>query len=263
MGSASRTALATGVAALAAANGVTLTTGEELLAAARAIDGSSQLRALLSDPTLDATDRNGLVETVFASLGAATRELLGGLTASRWSNGAQLVDGVEELGIRAIAKAQATTTDIVSELFAVDAAVRSDVELELALGSKLAAPGARAAVVDGLLAKQGSPATIAIVEHLVRSPRGRRIGALLQHTAQIVAETAGGIVARVTVAAPLSAAQERSLTADLATQFGGAPRIQYIVDPAVIGGVRVRVGDTVIDGTLATRLADLRLQLAG
>jgi len=262
MGSASRTALGAGVAALAAAKGVTLATGEELLAAARAIDGSAQLRALLSDPTLGAKDREGLVAKAFASLGASAKELLGGLATSRWSNAAQLVDGVEEIGIRAIAQAE-QRADIVAELFAVERAVSSDAELELALGSKLASSEAKAAVVTRLLARQGSPATVAIVRHLVQSPRGRRIGALLRRAAQIVADVAGGVVATVTVAAPLSAEQQRALTADIAERFGKEPRIQVITDPAVLGGVRVRVGDTVIDGTVASRLADLRLQLAG
>jgi len=262
MGSASRTALRDGVAALAAAKGVTLATGEELLAAARAIDGSAQLRALLSDPTLDAKDRLRLVEAAFGSLGATSRELLGGLAASRWSSPQQLVDGIEEIGIRAIAKAE-TKADIVAELFALDRAVRSDAELELALGSKLASPAAKGEVVERLLARRGSPATTAIVSHLVRSPRGRRIGTLIKRAADIVADAEGSVVATVTVASPLSAAQQRSLAADLAARFGREPRVQVVVDPAVIGGVRVRIGDTVIDGTIASRLADLRLQLAG
>ncbi|OJX65665.1 MAG: hypothetical protein BGO95_04260 [Micrococcales bacterium 73-13] len=262
MGSASRTALATGVAALADARGVTLATGEELLAAARAIDGSSQLRALLADPTLGAEERSALVGRVFGSLGESATRLLGGLAASRWSSPAQLVDGVEEIGIRAIAAAE-TDTDIVAELFAVERAVAGDAELEFALGSKLAAPAAKAEVVDRLLARQGSAATTAIVRHLVQSPRGRRIGALLRGAAAIVADAAGTLVATVTVAAPLSAEQQRALVADLTERFAREPRVQYLTDPAVLGGVRVRVGDTVIDGTIASRLADLRLRLAG
>jgi len=262
MGSASRTALGAGIAALAAAKGVTLATGEELLAAARAIDSSAQLRALLADPTLDPKERGSLVNKVFGSLGSSATELLGTLTASRWSNPNELVDGIEEIGIRAIAQSE-SGSDIVGEIFAVERAVSSDPELELALGSKLAAPAAKAAVVSRLLAQQGSPATTAIVRHLVQSARGRRIGALLRRTAAIVADVSGTVIATVTVAAPLTASQQDSLIADLTARFGREPRIQYLTDPAVIGGVRVRVGDTVIDGTIAARLADLRLQLAG
>jgi len=262
MGSATRIAIERGVEALGQAQGVTLATGEQLLAAARAIDGSAQLRALLADPTLDPADRSALVDRVFGSLDATAAELLKGLASSRWSTPEQFVGGVEEIGIRAIARAE-RSADIVAELFALDRAVSSDAELELALGSKLAAPEAKAEVVSKLLATHGSPATIAIARHLVQSPRGRRIGALVRRAAEIVADEHDAIVATVTVARPLAPQQQASLEADLAARFGRKPRIQYLIDPNVIGGVRVRVGDTVIDGTIASRLADLRLQLAG
>jgi len=262
MGSASRTALAAGVDALAAAKGVTLATGEQLLAAARAIDGSPQLRALLADPAVEAPEKTALVARIFGALDGTASGLLATLVGSRWSSPAQLVDGIEEVGIRAIAGA-AGSVDVESELFAVRRAVSSDAELELALGSKLAAPQEKAGVVSRLLAGKAGAATLAIVSHLVQSPRGRRVGALLDRAADVVADAAGSVIATVTVAAPLSASQQRSLSAALAARFGRTPRIQYVTDPAVLGGVRVQVGDTVIDGTVASRLADLRLQLAG
>ena len=261
MGSASRTALAAGLRALDASAGVDLVAGQQLLAAARAIDESAQLRSLLSDPTLAAGDRIAIVGRVFGSFGGAARGLLDGLAASRWSSPAELVDGVEEVGVRAIARS--TDADVTGELFAVERAVSSEAELELALGSKLSAPEARAAVVTRLLSGKASPATLAIVRHLVLSPRGRRIGGMLRHAAEGVADVGGSVVATVTVAAPLNTQQESQLIADLTARLGRPPRIQYLQDPAVLGGVRVRTGDIVIDGTVASRLAALRLQLAG
>lgn len=262
MGSASRSALEAGIVALDAADGVTLVVGEELLAAARAVDSSAQLRAMLSDPTLASEDRAALVARVFGTLSVTTRSLLSALAGSRWSNSGQLVDGIEEIAIRGIARAQADV-DIVGELFAVERAVSSNAELELALGSKLASGDAKAALAAKLLHAQGSETTAVIVRHLVRSPRGRRIGAMLRQAAEVVADVAGAVVARVTVAAPLAAERQAALESDLTRRFGRTPRIQYLIDPSALGGVRIRVGDTVIDGTIASRLADLRLQLAG
>ncbi|MCS0500697.1 F0F1 ATP synthase subunit delta [Protaetiibacter mangrovi] len=263
MGSATRAALAAGAAELAAAKGTTLETGEQLLAAARALDSSAQLRSLLADPAVEPTEKKALIGRIFSTLSPAATELLAGLASSRWSTASDLVDGVEEIGIRAIAGAAPSADAIVGELFALERAASSDAELELALGSKLAEPAAKAALVSKLLAKSGSAGTLAIARHLVQSPRGRRIGALLGGAADIVADAAGSIVATVTVAAPLAAAQQATLETQLTQRLGRTPRLQYLIDPAVIGGVRVQVGDTVIDGTIATRLADLRLQLAG
>ena len=97
----------------------------------------------------------------------------------------------------------------------------------------------------------------------MQSPRGRRIGELLSGAAEAVAQAAHRQTATVTAAAPLSAAQQKRLAAALTVQYGIETRLDVIVDPAVLGGLRVQVGDEVVDGTVSARLTDLRLQLAG
>lgn len=262
MGSASRVALEAAKQALAAEKGVTRATGEQLLSAGRDIEGSSQLRSLLADPSIEVADKNGLIARIFGSLDAPATRLLGSLTSSRWSNSGQLLDGIEQVGIRAIAGAAKSST-IEAELFEVARAVSSDADLELALGSKLGAPGEKAALVDRLLGAKADPGTVSIVRHLVQSPRGRRIGELLSSAAETVADASDAFVATVTAAQPLTAAQLTRLTATLTAQYGRTPRVAVRIDPAVLGGLRVQVGDNVVDGTVASRLTDLRLQLAG
>lgn len=261
MGSASRVALEAAKKALASATGVTLTTGEHLLSAGRDIAGSSQLRALLADPSVAAAEKSALIARIFGSIDPAAAKLLGALAASRWSDPDELIDGIEQVGIRAIA--DSSDASIESELFAFSRAVSSDPELELAVGSKLGDPAEKAALVDRLLGGKAAPGTLAIIRHLVQSPRGRRIGRLLSTAAETVADASGGIVATVTAAAPLTAAQLQKLSSTLQQQYGREPRVAVRIDPAVIGGLRVQVGDDVIDGTVASRLTELRLQLAG
>jgi F-type H+-transporting ATPase subunit delta len=268
MGSASRVALEAAKSALAKAKGVTRGTGEQLLSAARDIDGSTQLRALLADPSVEVAEKSALIGRIFSSLDAAAASLLGELVSTRWSNSEQLIDGIEQVGIRAIATASngsgsPDNAGLEAQLFEVSRAVSSDPELELALGSTLGAPEQKAALADRLLAKKADPGVQAIVRHLVQSPRGRRIGELLGSAASTVADAGGSFVAIVTAAAPLTAAQLATLASTLTTQYGREPRIAVRVDPAVLGGLRVQVGDEVIDGTIASRLTELRLQLAG
>lgn len=262
MGSASREALTAAKDALVAERSLTRATGEQLLAAQRGIASSPQLLSLLADPAVEPAEKSALIGRIFSSLEPAASRLLGVLTAARWSSSGQLLDGVEELGIRAIARAT-SGADLEAELFAFDRAVSSDAELELAVGSKLGDPAGKAALVERLLGGKADPATVAVVRHLVQSPRGRRIGALLATAARYVADEAGAMVATVTAAAPISAAQRATLGRILAERYGREPRINLVIDPAIVGGLRVQVGDDVIDGTVASRIADLRLQLAG
>ncbi len=263
MGSASRVALATATQKLAAAKGVSLATGEQLLAAGRAVESSAQLRSALADPAVDAKRKSELLGKIFGKLDKAAAALLNDIVESRWSNADELVDGIEEIGIRAVSLAAGADAGIEGELFAFGRAVTSDAELELAVSSKLGDPAAKAELVSKLLTGKAGEATIVIARHLVQSPRGRRIGALLKRAADIVASANGAVVATVTAAAPLSAAQLAGLEKTLSGRDGRAVRVNLNIDPTIVGGLRVQIGDDVIDGTVASRLADLRIRLAG
>jgi F-type H+-transporting ATPase subunit delta len=79
----------------------------------------------------------------------------------------------------------------------------------------------------------------------------------------VVASQSGQTVATVHAAQPLPDAQVERLQNALSATYGTRIRINQVVDPAVLGGLRVQVGDDVIDGSIASRITDLRLQLAG
>jgi F-type H+-transporting ATPase subunit delta len=266
MGSATREALSSALAAFAglSSGAVTLQLTEELFAANRVIGDSSQLRALLSDPSIEPDQKKAAIAAVFGSaVHETTQQLLSVVAGSRWSSSHDLLEGIAELGYRAAAESAGTTISVDSELFAFATAVSSDDELELAVGSKLDDGGAKVKLVERLLSKTASPQTLAIVRHIVQMPGGRRIGAALQHAASIVADQAGLSIATVTSAAPIAPAQLARLQKGLAASHGRELRINQVIDPSIIGGLRVQVGDDVIDGTVANKLSELRLQLAG
>jgi len=263
MGSATREAITAANAALAEQGTVDLATGEQLLAAALVVNGSHELRAALADDTAKDADRKGIVDAVFGKYTKAAKGVLVALATSRWSSEDDLVAGIEELGIRALASSAAEGTTIDTELFEFGTAVASDSELELALGSKLGGVDGKLSLVDSLLSGKASEQTIAIVKALLAQPRGRRIAELIRYAATIVADESGLGIATVTVATPLDADQQKRLSAALSSQYGRDIRLNEIVDPAILGGMRVQVGAEVIDGTISNRISSLRLQLAG
>ena len=264
MRAATRQALAASRAALEAARPtLSLQVGEELFAASRLIGETPALRTALTETAVEPEDKRSIVGRVFASLSAPARSVLTTVVSNDWSSPDDLLAGIEELGIRAIAASAPAGGNIENELFAFGAVVGRNAEVELALSNKLASGDAKARLVNTLLTGKASEETLAIARHLVRQPRGRRIGELVRSAAKTVADESGLQIATVTSAAPITADQLARLQTRLTTQYGRPVGIHWVLDPQVLGGLRIQVGDDVVDGSIASRLNDLRLQLAG
>lgn len=263
MGSATTHALAAAHAALGEIAGIDLGVAGDLFEAARAIAGSSHLRSALADASAPAEARRRVVTDVFGpAVSAPVITLLSAVVDQRWSSASDLVDGIEELAVRA-ASVAAADADLERELFQVSGVVTANPELELALGSRIGDPTAKGALITSILGGRTSPATALIVTALVRNSRGRRVRQVLNHAIDVVADQRGRTVATVTAASPLSAAQSERLVAALSARYGVPITLNAVVDPRVVGGMRVQVADDLIDASVATRIADLRQRLAG
>lgn len=261
MGSATTQARAASVAALNAASGVDLDVARELFAAARALGDAPQLSGALAAAAAPVAARQKVVADVFGAYAPTTVTLLDAVAAERWSSPADLVEGIEELAVRAASIAE-PATDVAGELFEVSRTVAANPELELALGSRLGDPSAKSALIETLLAGRAGVATVLIASSLVRQPRDRRVRSLLTWAKELVAEQRGRIVSTVYSAVALSDAQVARLGASLGQRYGGQVELNVVVDPTVVGGLRVEIGDDVIDATVSSRLSDLRQRLA-
>lgn len=263
MGSATTQALAATAAALAATDGVNLGTAGDLFAAARAVGDSAQLSGALADPSASLAARAKVVADVFGGrLGAPAVSLLTTTVEQRWSDADDLVDGIEQIAVRAAAIAE-PDADIEGELFQVTRMIAENPELELALGSRRGDAAKKGELITQLLGGNASSATTLIASSLVQQPRERRIRQVLNRAMRLVADERGRTVATVVAARPLSAEQSTRLAAILSAKYGRNVSLNTVVDPQVVGGIRVQIADDVIDASIASRLADLRQRLTG
>lgn len=234
--------------------------GREVLAAARLIETNGQLQNALTDAVANQDARAALAERVFAQLSTTARQVVTSAARGRWSKPVDIVAALEAVGIQLLAKS-GDARQIGNELSQFATTVASAPELELALSDQRATGEAKASIVDRLLAAKAQEQTVSILTHLVRSPGGRRIRTLLQVAQKSVAEATGESLATVTTARALPAAQLTRLSEGLQQRYGRSLRLTQVIDPTIIGGLRVSVGDDVIDGTIRSKYNDLRLKL--
>jgi F-type H+-transporting ATPase subunit delta len=236
------------------------TSGSQLFAVANLLEATPTLRRGLADSGVPQQQRLGLVADVLsatasAQVVSATQAIVG----ARWSSDSDLVDGIEQAGalvILAQAEADGTVEVVENEIFYFARLVDSQAELAMALSDPARSASAKAALVTDLLSGQANPATVALVAQFVSHLRGRRVGASLDALSALAAIRRGRIVATVTSAIALSEAASGRIGAALARIYGRDVQVDTEIDPSVIGGVRVRIGDDVIDGTIASRLAE-------
>jgi F-type H+-transporting ATPase subunit delta len=96
---------------------------------------------------------------------------------------------------------------------------------------------------------------------LLEAGQIEQLDAILAEFERLVRRRPERRTALVTSAVPLTEGERSALRSKLADRFGAELEFRYEVDPELIGGVRLRVGDQVIDGSVAGKLAALRDRL--
>ena len=263
MGSATKLALGTVKRELDRAEGLTLDVASSLFDAVDVVIATPALRQVLVDPGTPEAEKRALVDRLFGGkIDDLARGLLASAAGARWSNDDEFALGLQELAVRAVARSTGGYEQIGGELQSFLKVVQANHELELTLGSKLGDSSRKRELVERLFASRLSPATMTILRHLLTAPAGRRTRRVVTWAAELVADQAGRQVATVTVAKPLAAVQFERLRQGLGRRFGRDVQVAQVVDPAVIGGLRVQFGDEVIDDTVASKLGHLRRQFA-
>ncbi|MDT7546460.1 MAG: F-type H+-transporting ATPase subunit delta [Actinomycetota bacterium] len=236
-----------------------------LFAVVRLLDGSGQLRRALGDPTTPREAKESLLDSLLGEqLEPLAMRVLKQAVVERWSSPRDLVDAVEVLAVQAaflVAEADGTLDDVEDELFRFSRVVARDPQLRAVLTDRGLDNERKSALLTGLLGDRARPETLRLVTSLVSAPRGRTLEDGLAEYARLAAEIRERSVARVTSAVRLTDAQEERLAAALARTLGRQVQLQVDVDPAVLGGVVVRIGDEVIDGTTRHHLRAARVAL--
>ena len=172
------------------------------------------------------------------------------------------VDGYAT-AIVATASAEGALDRVADELFRFARTVESSPELAQRLDDESIDVAARLDLVDDLLKSRAHPQTVAAVAFVVHAGRGRQLVGIADAVVDKAAAERDLVVAEVRSAVELDADQVRQLQAALSKSSGRQVDVLAIVDPDVVGGLLVKMGDTVIDGTVARRLSELRVRMTG
>ncbi len=235
---------------------------EDLWAVARAVDDSPALRRNLADPSREAGDKAGLAERLLAGkVGDEVLRVVGTAVGQRWSQPGDVVTALERLGVEAVlthAQRNGRLGQVEDELFRFGRIVEGSPELQAALGDRRADAHAKATLVDRLLSVKAAPEAVRLAKQAVSGTRGRRFDHALEAFLEQAAAHQDQVTATVTSAVPLSPEQQDRLARALSTQYGRQVHTNVVIDEDVVGGIRVEIGDEVIDGTVSHRLAEAR-----
>jgi F-type H+-transporting ATPase subunit delta len=257
----------TGQPARAATEQELLALADELFAVSRVLDGQLVLRRAMADPAAKPDDRAELVRRIFGSqLSSTALDLVQTIARQRWSHPIDLVDATITVATEASLDAADVRGDldgVEDELFRFGRIVAGDRELARILGDRTASVEGRRALLDRLLSGRVSPVTGQLLRNVLTGSHAGHAENAIERLSEVASRRRGQSLARVTTAVPLTSAQEQRLTEVLGRLYGRAVGLQVTVDPHVLGGLIVQVGDEVIDGSIAHRLEDARRRLAG
>jgi len=184
----------------------------------------------------------------------------------RWSNPWDLTDALSIIGDEILLDSAQQTGQldgVEDELFRFGRILRAQDELRGLLDEQAVPAERRIGLLNGVLGDKVDPVTAALLDQAVRSSRKRTLELAIDDILERTAEIRGQSMADVTSAILLTEAQEQRLAATLSELYHRTITVRTQVDPTVLGGLIVRLGNEIIDGSVARRLAVVRTELAG
>ncbi|GAA4838522.1 F0F1 ATP synthase subunit delta [Garicola koreensis] len=244
-----------------------LTVADELFSALDVMDHSAALRRALTDPSREPQERAAVVRSLFgAQAQQKTVTMLEAVVSRRWGADRDLGEAIENLAVTVVA-AQAERTglqgleELEGALLGFRHTVAGSHEVQHALTDHQAPASAKQKLAARLSPAASAEARL-LIDRAVTAPRGMRPTALVGEFASTVAARQQRWIAQVTVAKDLGGAYLEKLSSSLDRYFGRELRLDVVVDPTVVGGIRAQVGDEVVDSTVAARLNSLQRKIS-
>lgn len=233
----------------------------DLFAVADALEASPSLRRAVTDPGTPENARKALVHGLFdGKISSGAAELVAEGAARRWSGGRTFAAALERQGVRAqliISDRAGDLDETEDELFRFARTVESSAELRNVLADRAVPAAERQTLVGSLLEGRTTTSTEVLARRAVVG-RERSFGHTLESYVTQAAQQKNRVIATVRVARPLTDDQRDRLREVLRKQVGRDVAIQEVVDEKVLGGIRVELGNEVIEGTVVSKLEDAR-----
>jgi len=238
---------------------------DQLFSVARLLSGETTLRRHLADPAVPQESRTGLVERLLGSkLDRPALEAVAAAVAERWSRPVDLVNALEALARNAAlgsAEKNDRLDEVEDELFRFGRILDREPELAGLLADTSRPLDGRTALLDRVLGGKVTSTTATLLNQAVALPRGRHLDVIAEELAELAAARRELSVARVVTPVRLTPEQEQRLTTSLSRLYGRPMSLQVELDEALLGGLVVRVGGEVIDGSVAGRIEAARRHL--
>ena len=161
-----------------------------------------------------------------------------------------------------VAQSEGALDQVEDELFRFARTVEHETKLREALQDAAIPASTRSKVVEELLGKRTSPHTVNLVQFLIQAGKIRQLSQIVDAFVAKAAAERSRAVAEVRSAIPLGDEQRAKLREALQTATGREVELKVLIDPSILGGLLVRVGDQVFDGTIRSRLQSVKEQLS-
>jgi F-type H+-transporting ATPase subunit delta len=238
---------------------------EDLAAVAALLRAEPGLRRALIDPGAPPAGRVALAERLLgSSIAPPAMTVVQTVVRERWSRDLDAVLAFSELGVEALlvqAEAVGVLDEVEDELFRFSRILAQNPALALALTDPAAPASAKATLLERLLTSRAHSVTVSLVQRVASEYDDGDLERRIMALSRVAAARRDRVFAVVRAAVPLDAEQASRLQEALSRHFGRLVRLQVDVDPSVLGGLVVRVGDEVIDGSVLRRLAAARRRM--